>query len=187
MPLNFIKLDIPDVVLIEPKSFTDERGYFAEIYKFSDFKKFGIDRQFVQVNHSRSKKNVLRGLHYQLNPMAQGKFIRAVVGEIFDVVVDIRKGSPWSGKWVSIILSSENKKMLYVPEGFAHGFIVLSDTAEVIYYCTNEYAPEYERGVIWNDSELKIDWPEKTPILSEKDSQLPIFKEVENNFIYHEG
>ncbi len=98
MPLDFIKLDIPDVVLIEPKSFTDERGYFAEIYKFSDFKKFGIDRQFVQVNHSRSKKNVLRGLHYQINPMAQGKFIRAVVGEIFDVIVDIRDGSPWSGK-----------------------------------------------------------------------------------------
>lgn len=184
MPFNFKKLAIPDVVLIEPKSFTDERGYFAEIYKSSDFKQFGIDRQFVQVNHSRSKKNVLRGLHYQLKPMAQGKYVRAVVGEIFDVVVDIRKGSPWFGRWVSIILSSENQKMLYVPEGFAHGFSVLSDTAEVVYYCTSEYAPEYDRGILWNDSGLQIDWPSKNPILSEKDSQLPILENVENNFVY---
>lgn len=116
--------------------------------------------------------------------MAQGKYVRAVVGEIFDVVVDVRKGSPWFGKWVSIILSSENQKMLYVPEGFAHGFSVLSDTAEVIYYCTSEYAPEYDRGILWNDSELQIDWPSKNPILSEKDSQLPVLKNVENNFIY---
>ncbi len=141
MSFNFKKLAIPDIILIEPKIYDDERGHFAEIYKFSDFKQFGIDKQFVQVNHSLSRKNILRGLHYQLNPMAQGKFVRAVMGEIFDVVVDIRKGSPWFGKWVSIILSSENQKMLYVPEGFAHGFSVLSNTTEVIYYCTNEYAP----------------------------------------------
>lgn len=118
--------------------------------------------------------------------MAQGKFVRAVVGEIFDVSVDVRKGSPWFGKWVSIILSSENQKMLYVPEGFAHGFNVLSDTAEVIYYCTSEYAPEYDMGIFWNDSELQIDWPSKNPILSEKDSQLPLFEKAENNFVYHE-
>ncbi len=184
MSFNFKKLAIPDIILIEPKIYDDERGHFTEIYKFSDFKQFGIDRQFVQVNHSRSKKNVLRGLHYQLKPMAQGKFVHAVVGKIFDVVVDIRKGSPWFGKWVSIILSSENQKMLYVPEGFAHGFSVLSDTAEVIYYCTNEYAPEYDRGILWDDSELKIGWPVKNPLLSEKDSQLPVLKNAENNFIY---
>jgi len=184
MPLNFKKQDIPDVVLIVPETYGDERGSFAEVFKSSEFKQFGINERFVQVNHSWSKKNVLRGLHYQLNPAAQGKYVRAVVGEILDVVVDIRKGSPWYGKNVSIILSSENRKIIYVPEGFAHGFSVLSDTAEVIYYCTGEYAQEYDRGIVWNDSDLKIDWPANNPILSEKDARLPILKKAENNFIY---
>lgn len=184
MPFSFKKLDIPDVVLIEPKSFTDERGYFAEIYKSSDFKQFGIDKQFVQVNHSCSKRDTLRGLHYQLIPMAQVKYVRAIVGEIFDVAVDIRIGSPWYGKWVGESLSAKNKKMMYIPEGFAHGFSVLSDTAEMVYYCTEEYAPEYDRGVIWNDPGIQVHWPVKNPILSEKDGQLPLLSEAENNFMY---
>lgn len=182
MTLNFQKMEIPEVVLVEPQIYNDERGSFAETYKLSDFKQFGIDKQFVQVNHSLSKKNVLRGLHYQLNPMSQGKLVQVTVGEIFDVAVDIRKGSPYYKKWVSIALSSENKRMLYVPEGFAHGFCVLSEKAEVIYYCTKEYATGSDRGIVWNDSALNIDWPVKNPILSEKDSQLPIFENSENNF-----
>ncbi|MFQ5963522.1 MAG: dTDP-4-dehydrorhamnose 3,5-epimerase [Candidatus Scalinduaceae bacterium] len=186
MPFKFEKLSIPDIILIEPKTYGDERGAFAEIYKSSEFKQIGINKQFVQVNHSWSKKNILRGLHYQLNPMAQGKFVRVVTGEVFDVIVDMRKGSPWYGRWMSKKLSSENKMMLYIPEGFAHGFSVLSDTAEVIYYCTNEYAPEYDKGIFWDDSKLQIDWPVKNPILSEKDSQLPLFEKAENNFIYCE-
>ncbi len=186
MPFNSKKLAIPDVVLIEPKIIGDERGAFSEIYKLSDFAKSGIDKQLVQVNYSKSKKDVLRGLHYQLIPKAQGKLIRAVTGKIFDVAVDIRKGSPSYGKWIGEVLSSENRKMLYIPEGFAHGFCVLSDTAEIIYYCTDEYAPGYDRGIVWSDPELQIDWPVRDPVLSEKDSQLAILRNTDNNFIYHE-
>ncbi len=182
MTLNFQKMKIPDVVLIEPEYYDDERGSFAETYKLSEFKQFGIDKQFVQVNQSRSKKNVLRGLHYQLEPMSQGKLVQVANGEIFDVAVDIRKESPYYKKWVSMSLSSANKKMLYVPEGFAHGFCVLSDHADVIYYCTKEYAPGSDRGIVWNDSALNIDWPVKNPILSKKDSQLSVLGKYENNF-----
>ncbi|MCK4825953.1 dTDP-4-dehydrorhamnose 3,5-epimerase [bacterium] len=184
MPFNFRRLEIPDVILIEPKIFEDDRGFSAEVYKFSDFKQWGINKCFYQVNYSRSQKGVLRGLHYQLNPMAQGKMVRAVAGEIFDVAVDIRKGSPYYGKWVGSVLSSESKQMLYVPEGFVHGFCVISEIAEIIYYCTNEYAPEYGRGIIWNDSQLQIEWPVTQPILSIKDSQCPALEKAENNFIY---
>jgi len=187
MAFKFKKLANPDVILIEPDVFGDERGFFVEIYKFSDFNKFGINKRFVQANHSKSKRGVLRGLHYQLNPLAQGKLIQVVAGEIFDVAVDIRKGSPRYGHWVGEALSSSNKKMLYMPEGFAHGFCVLSDTAEMIYHCTHEYAPGYDSGILWNDSQIEIDWPVKNPILSEKDAHLPILEEAENNFIYHEG
>lgn len=172
MAFSFKRMDIPEVVLVEPVTYDDKRGSFAETYKLSDFSQFGIDKQFVQVNHSGSKKNVLRGLHYQLNPMSQGKLVQTVVGKIFDVAVDIRKNSPYYKKWVSANLSSENKRMLYIPEGFAHGFCVLSDNAEVIYYCTREYSPEFDSGIIWNDSSVNIEWPIKNPILSEKDSQL---------------
>ncbi len=179
MSFGLIKMDIPEVVLIEPETYSDERGVFTEKYKLSDFKQFGIDKQFVQFNHTRSKQNVLRGLHYQLNPMSQGKLLHTVVGEIFDVAIDIRKESPYYKKWVSAVLSSANKNMLFIPEGFAHGFCVLSDIAEVIYYCTKEYAPGFDRGIIWNDSTLNIDWPIKNPILSEKDSQLPSIEKIE--------
>jgi len=177
MPFTFKKLDIPDVQLIEPKVFSDNRGLFNEIFKSSDFKQFGINKEFVQINYSKSKNGVLRGLHYQLEPYSQGKLIQVIAGEIFDVAVDIRNDSLYYGKWVAENLSAVNKRMIFIPEGFAHGFCVLSEAAEIIYYCTNaSYTPEHERGVIWNDSELQIDWPIKKPILSAKDAQLPIWE-----------
>lgn len=185
MPFSFQRLEIPEVVLIEPKVFQDGRGFFMETYKFSDFAAFGIAERFVQDNHSRSKKSVIRGLHYQNPPKAQGKLVRAVVGEIFDVAVDIRRGSPTYGKWVGEKLSSENKRMLYIPPGFAHGFCVLSAEAEVVYKVTEEYAPEHEAGIIWNDPDIGISWPIANPIISEKDAALPCLKEAENRFIYN--
>lgn len=171
MPFVFKKLSIPDVVLIEPKVFGDERGFFMETYKESEFFKFGIKKRFIQENHSKSKKGVLRGLHYQAFPKAQAKIIRCIAGEIFDVAVDIRKKSPTYKKWVAEVLSAENKKQLYIPEGFAHGFCVLSREAEIVYKCNREYSPENERGIIWNDSSIKIKWPIKKPVLSEKDKR----------------
>jgi dTDP-4-dehydrorhamnose 3,5-epimerase len=185
VPFSFQRLEIPEVVLIEPKVFQDGRGFFMETYKFSDFAAFGIAERFVQDNHSRSKKSVIRGLHYQNPPKAQGKLVRAVVGEIFDVAVDIRRGSPTYGKWVGEKLSSENKRMLYIPPGFAHGFCVLSAEAEVVYKVTEEYAPEHEAGIIWNDPDIGISWPIANPIISEKDAALPCLKEAENRFIYN--
>ena len=167
MPFKFKKLKIPDVILIEPIVFADERGFFIETFKTSDFKANNISYEFVQDNHSKSRKGVLRGLHYQLKPMEQGKLVRCIKGKIWDVAVDIRKGSPWYGKWVGVELSEENKLMLWIPPGFAHGFVALED-AEVIYKCTKEYAPQYERGIIWNDPELAIHWPIKNPILLSK-------------------
>lgn len=187
MPFKFQRLEIPDVILIEPQVFGDERGFFMETYKHSEFSAFGITEHFLQDNHSRSKKGVLRGLHYQNPPKAQGKLVRVVLGEIFDVAVDIRKGSPTYGRWVGVILSAENKRMLYIPPGFAHGFCVLSDVAEVIYKVTEEYAPELEAGIIWNDPEIGIQWPIPTPILSTKDSRWPTLKEADNRFVYERG
>ncbi|MCD6155401.1 MAG: dTDP-4-dehydrorhamnose 3,5-epimerase, partial [Candidatus Verstraetearchaeota archaeon] len=178
MPFQFKRLEIPEVILIEPKVFQDERGFFMETYKYSDFAAFGIAERFVQDNHSRSVKGVLRGLHYQNPPHAQGKLIRVVVGEIFDVAVDIRKGSPTYGKWVGVKLSAENRRMLYIPPGFAHGFCVLSDVAEVVYKVTAEYAPECEAGIIWNDPGIGIEWPIKHPIISSKDAQWPTLREA---------
>ncbi len=178
------RLEIPDLILIEPEVFEDERGFFMEVYKRSEFEALGILESFVQDNHSRSVKAVLRGLHYQNPPKAQGKLVRVVVGEIFDVAVDIRKGSPHYGKWVGLILSSQNKKMLYIPPGFAHGFCVLSEVAEVIYKTTEEYSPDHESGIIWNDPEISINWPVKEPILSEKDKKWPPLREAWNEFFY---
>ncbi len=184
MPFSFKRLEIPDVILVEPEVFGDERGFFMETYKASDFKRNGIDYDFVQDNHSRSQKGVLRGLHYQLRPMEQGKLVRCVRGRIWDVAVDIRKGSPWFGKWVAVELSEENRLMFWVPPGFAHGFVALEDGTEVIYKVTKEYAPELDRGIIWNDPDLAIDWPVGDPILSEKDRKLPRLRDAENNFTY---
>jgi len=184
MPFKFNRLEIPDLILIEPRVFEDERGFFMEFYNLKDFNQSGIDAEFVQDNHSHSRKGVLRGLHYQLRPMEQGKLVRCVRGIIFDVAVDIRRGSPTYGEWVGVILSEENKNMLYIPPGFAHGFCVLSNEADVIYKVTNFYSPEHERGIIWNDPDIGIEWPIKDPILSERDSKLPTLKEVENNFVW---
>lgn len=184
MPFRFKRLEIPDVILIEPIVYDDSRGFFMEVYRESHFKDAGINYRFVQDNHSKSRKNVLRGLHYQLNPMAQGKLVRCIKGKIWDVAVDIRKGSPWFGKWVGVELSEENRLILWVPPGFAHGFVALEDSTEVIYKVTSEYAPELDRGIIWNDPDLNIKWPISDPILSDKDSKLPSLKEAEINFTY---
>jgi dTDP-4-dehydrorhamnose 3,5-epimerase len=178
VPFNFKRLAIADVILIEPRVFGDERGFFMETYKYSDFASFGITEHFVQDNHSRSTKDVLRGLHYQKPPKAQGKLVRVVVGEIFDVGVDIRQGSPTYGKWVGERLSADNKEMLYIPPGFAHGFCVLSDIAEVTYKVTEEFSPEHDAGIIWNDPDIGIDWPVENPIISPKDAALPSLHQV---------
>ncbi|MEK7556402.1 MAG: dTDP-4-dehydrorhamnose 3,5-epimerase [Patescibacteria group bacterium] len=182
MAFQFRPLEIPDVVEVIPQVFGDERGGFAEMYKEKDFVEAGIEVQFVQFNYSRSSRNVLRGLHYQLNPKAQGKLLTAISGEVFDVAVDIRKGSPTFGRWVSLQLSSAKKNLVYVPEGFAHGFCVTSETAEVMYYVTDVYSPERERGIIWNDPALGIPWPTSTPVLSGKDQVYPGLASAESNF-----
>lgn len=184
MPFEFIKMEIPDIILIKPKVFRDERGFFLETYRYSDFAAAGIKENFVQDNYSGSARGVLRGLHYQKNPNAQGKLIYCIKGKIFDAAVDIRKGSPTFRRWVSAVLTGENKNMIYIPQGFAHGFCVLSDTAEVMYKCTNEYSPDDDRGIIWNDSDINIDWPVKAPVLSEKDMMHPYLSKYENNFIF---
>jgi dTDP-4-dehydrorhamnose 3,5-epimerase len=185
MPFSFKILKIPDVVLVEPQLFYDKRGYFHENFKESEFLAHGIDTKFVQDNFSHSIHGVLRGLHYQKTPKSQSKLVTALRGEIFDVAVDIRQNSPTYGKWVGEILSEKNHKLLYIPEGFAHGFCVISETADVLYKVNNEYSPENERGIIWNDSDIDITWPIDKPILHEKDSILPELKDVDNNFIFH--
>ena len=170
--MNVIKTEIPDVLVIEPKVFGDERGFFYESFNEKAWcEATGVDAHFVQDNHSRSTKGVLRGLHYQLPPAAQGKLVRCVLGEVFDVAVDIRKRSPTFGKWVGRHLSAENKLQLWVPEGFAHGFLVLSDVAEIHYKATDYYQPATERGILWSDPELNILWPTtKQLLLSAKDA-----------------
>lgn len=178
--MKVISTPIPDVLLIEPQVFGDSRGFFFESYNQRNLQeKVGLTENFVQDNHSRSAQNVLRGLHYQIQ-QAQGKLVRAVVGEIFDVAVDIRKSSPTFGQWVGYVLSAENKHNLWIPAGFAHGFLVLSEVAEVLYKTTDYYAPQYDRGIIWNDPDLAIDWPLKAePILSAKDQAGKPFKTAE--------
>ena len=171
--MNVIKTDIPDVLIFEPKVFGDDRGFFFESFSQKIFEEaVGYKVKFVQDNHSKSCKDVLRGLHYQLEPHAQGKLVRCVSGEVFDVAVDIRKSSPTFGKWVGVNLSAENKRQLWIPEGFAHGFLVLSEVAEFVYKTTNYYNRESDRGIIWNDPDIGIVWPfNGNLILSEKDLQ----------------
>lgn len=173
--MNISKTKIPDVLIIEPKVFGDERGFFYESYNHKKFEQaVGKEVNFVQDNHSKSTKGVLRGLHFQKAPYAQGKLVRCVVGEVFDVAVDIRENSDTYGQWVGIILSAENKRQLWIPEGFAHGFLVLSETAEFLYKATNYYHPESEGGIIWDDKNISIDWPidNNNIILSQKDMAL---------------
>lgn len=178
MPFKFEKCDIPDVILIEATTFGDDRGFFRETFKAEDFKKAGIHEEFVQENFSHSKQHTLRGLHFQKKPCAQGKLVSALRGEILDVAVDIRQGSPSYGKWVAEKLSRENGRMLYVPVGFAHGFIVLSEEADVFYKVTSSYAPDHDAGILWNDPALGIEWPKVSPMLSEKDKKLPLLADI---------
>lgn len=166
---QFIKTEIPEVILVKPHVFNDERGFFMETYKKSEFELNGIKDNFVQDNHSQSSYGVLRGLHYQQGPKAQAKLVRCIIGEIFDVAVDLRKDSLTYLKWVGYNLSADNKQQLYIPAGFAHGFCTLSEKAEISYKCSEEYSPENERGIIWNDPMINIPWPVKNPILSSKD------------------
>ena len=175
------RLAIPDVVVFEPKVFGDERGFFFESFNQKIFEEAtGLKREFVQDNHSKSQKGVLRGLHYQLPPMAQGKLVRVTQGEVFDVAVDIRKNSPTFGQWVSANLSAENNKQMWIPEGFAHGFITLSETAEFLYKTTNYYSPEHERCIAWDDKTVNIGWPEGVAAqLSAKDKLGKAFVDAE--------
>lgn len=175
--MNITQTRIPEVLIIAPKVFGDERGFFFESFNQKAFSEaVGQDFAFVQDNHSKSARNVLRGLHYQLPPKAQGKLVRVVQGEVFDVAVDIRKGSATYGQWVGEILSAENKKQFWIPPGFAHGFVTLSETAEFLYKTTDYYSPEHERSIIWNDGDLAIDWPiTETPLVSGRDAAAPIF------------
>lgn len=187
MPFRFSPLEIPEIVLIERTAISDDRGFFEELYQSSAFAVHGIRDQFVQDNYSRSRRGVLRGLHFQKRPRGQAKLVLALRGEVFDVVVDIRRGSPTYGKWVGLVLSGENRRILYIPAGFAHGFCVLSDEADVMYKVTVEYTAELDRGIAWDDSDIGIEWPVRDPVLSAKDAGLPRLVEVDNNFVYGES
>lgn len=181
MPFEFERMpDLPDVVLVKPRVFEDARGWFAETYKRSDFAKAGIPDTFAQDNHSRSRGvGTLRGLHFQVAPMAQGKLVRCTRGEIFDVAVDIRRGSPTFGRHVSAILTETNHHMLWIPAGFAHGYCALADDVEIVYKATAEYSRAHERIIAWNDPTLAIPWPVRAPLLSEKDEKAPRLADVD--------
>jgi dTDP-4-dehydrorhamnose 3,5-epimerase len=177
--MEFINTSLPEVMLLKPKVHGDHRGFFMETFRKETFDKAGITADFVQDNHSKSAKGILRGLHYQIK-QPQGKLIRVVAGEIFDVAVDMRRSSSTFGLWVGVVLSAENKHALWVPPGFAHGFYVISDVAEVTYKATTYYAPEHERSLLWNDPLLNIGWPEKADVvLSDKDRNAPMFAVAE--------
>ena len=180
--INITETNIKGLVIIEPSVFGDERGYFMETYNEEEFHQAGLTMRFVQDNESKSSKGVLRGLHFQ-RKFCQGKLVRATRGAVYDVGVDLREGSPTYGQWAGVVLTEENKKMFYVPEGFAHGFLVLSDEAVFNYKCTNLYAPEYDGGIRWNDPEIGIEWPldgiDKL-LLSEKDTKLPFLSEIKD-------
>lgn len=184
--MPFVETGFKGLMVFEPKVFADSRGYFFEVFNKNTFEQAGITVDFVQDNESKSQRGVLRGLHYQLNPMAQAKLVRVVEGEVLDVVVDIRKGSTTYGKSYSILLSDKDKKQLYIPRGFAHGFAVLSETAIFQYKCDNYYSKESEGGIAFNDSELNIDWQIdiSNAIVSDKDKVLPSFKDHQSNFIF---
>jgi dTDP-4-dehydrorhamnose 3,5-epimerase len=178
MPFKFTKLEISGLVLIEPRLFPDERGFFLESYKESEFIQGGVPDRFVQDNHSLSKKNVLRGLHFQRQPHAQGKLVRVIRGNVWDVMVDLRKDSPTYKRWVGIELSDQNNRMIFIPPGFAHGFVALSDDAHLLYKCTEEYDPVLDGGIRWNDPDIGVRWPVQEPIVSDKDKSLPFLREL---------
>lgn len=178
MPFTFVSTGIEGVVIIEPGVFSDDRGFFLESFKATDFRSAGIDVSFVQDNHSKSARGVLRGLHFQKPPYAQGKLVRVLEGVVWDVAVDLREGSPTFGRWFGLELSADNHRMLYIPPGFAHGFVTLSNTAQFFYKCTGEYRKESEAGVRWNDPTLAIEWPLTDVTVSEKDRMLPMLKDA---------
>jgi len=182
MSLSFVKTAIPGVLIIEPDIFKDDRGFFMETYHKGRYAKGGMDMPFVQDNHSHSRKGTLRGLHYQLKH-PQDKLVYVITGEIFDVAVDIRRGSPTFGKWVGVHLSEENHRQIFIPKGFAHGFCVMSETADVIYKCTDLYAPDDDHGVYWADPDIGIEWPVEKPIISEKDSRNPRLNDIPENLL----
>ena len=184
MTFKFSKLKIPEIIIIKPQLFPDERGIFFEGFKESEFILNGINKKFIQDNFSHSIHGVIRGLHYQNNPKAQAKLVTVLKGKIFDVAVDIRKNSPSFGKWVGKIISEEDYTSIYIPEGFAHGFCVLSEFADVLYKVNSEYSPKYEKGLIWNDPTINISWPTKNPIISNKDKKLSTLENLDSNFIY---
>jgi dTDP-4-dehydrorhamnose 3,5-epimerase len=174
------RTELPEVIIIEPESFEDRRGYFMETYRDKRYHDLGIKVLFVQDNISFSKKGVLRGLHYQY-PQAQDKLVQAISGEIVDVAVDIRKGSPTYGRWISTVLSDRNHRQFFVPAGFAHGFCVLSESAHVLYKCSNYYSPKTEGGILWSDPDLAIQWPESEPLVSPKDASHALLKDIPSN------
>ncbi len=181
--MEFIKTTLKDAYLIKPQVFGDNRGFFLESYSKKKFEKEGIDAEFVQDNHSKSeKKGTLRGLHFQAPPYTQAKLIRVVKGKILDVIVDLRRDSETFGQWEAFEISAENFQMLFVPRGFAHGFMTIEDNTEVLYKADNFYEPSHEGGIAWNDSDLKINWPLENPILSERDSKWPNLKNLDNPF-----
>ena len=181
MNFKISPLALPELLLVEHERAQDERGFFAETYKEKDFAALGLPR-FVQDNVSRSAKGVLRGLHYQLNPCAQGKLVRCARGRVFDAAVDLRRDSPRYGKWAAAELSEDKPRMIYVPPGFAHGFLALSDGAEVLYKTTAYYSPEHERSLLWSDPAVGIPWPIQGPALSPKDARAPLLKDAQTNF-----
>ncbi|MGG0590885.1 dTDP-4-dehydrorhamnose 3,5-epimerase [Priestia megaterium] len=183
--MNIIKTKFEDAVLIEPKVFGDHRGFFTESYNKEIFQQNGIDIDFIQDNHSLSQQpGTLRGMHYQLNDKAQTKLVRVTRGAIYDVIVDIRKGSPTYGEWQGVILSADNKRQLLVPKGFAHGFCTIVENTEVQYKVDELYSPEHDRGIAWNDPALNIDWPFHNPVLSDKDTKHPTLEEADNKFTW---
>jgi len=188
MPFTFTPGDLPGILIVTPRIFSDDRGFFLESYRRSELAEAGIEQPFVQENFSKSAQGVLRGLHYQLEPAAQGKLVSAITGSVFDVAVDLRRASPSFGRWTGLILSEADRRMLWIPRGFAHGFLALSDPAVVLYRLSGaEYAPDLERGIIWNDPDLGIDWPVSEPILSPKDARHPPLATAEFNFPFPEA
>ena len=178
MPSSFTPESLPGIVLIEPRVFEDSRGFFMETYKRSEFSAAGLPFDFVQENHSRSVQGTLRGLHGQREPKSQGKLIRVVEGEVYDVAADVRPGSPTFGRWTAITLSADNRRSLFIPPGYAHGFCVVSGQAQVIYKTTTEYAPDFEYGVRWDDPQLNIPWPVREPLLSDRDRRWPLLADL---------